>query len=182
MLADSEKGNIMKNITLKNKFVVVLLLITVGYTGFAFAFSMVGSKTLIRKAEAITPPPVGGGSAVSRTGALGAEAGATDVWAVVCPATTAWLETKVIDLNPVAAPLVSVQTIKGIKATNSTDPVDGDAAYSPAVNTTGTAGTFYVLVDKTSADAENYTVDIICKDANNVGLSTSVGVNPVQNN
>jgi len=172
----------MKNISLKNIFVVVLLLITVGYTGFAFAFSMVGSKTLIRKAGAITPPPVGGGSAVSRTGALGAPAGATDVWTVVCPEKTAKLETKVIDLNPVKAPLVSVQTIKGLKATNSTDPVDGDAAYSPSVNTTGNAGTFYVLVDKTSADPENYTVDMMCKDANNVGLSTSVGVNPVQNN
>lgn len=172
----------MKNISLKNKSVVVLLLATVGYAGIASALSMVGSKS-IRTTESITPPPTppSGSSAVSRTGALGAAAGATDVWTVVCPATTARLETKVIDLNPVKAPLVSVQTIKGLKATNSTDPVDGDAATSPAVNTTGNAGTFYVLVDKTSADEEIYTVDMMCKDSNNVGLSTSVG-DYLQNN
>ena len=103
----------MKYTSLKNKFVVALLLATVGHSGIANAFSMGGSKTIIRKTGLLpTPPPPPGSFAVSRTGALDADASATDVWTVSCPATTEWLETKVMDLDS-SAPLVSVQTIKG---------------------------------------------------------------------
>jgi len=176
-------GNIMKYTSLKNKFVVALLLATVGHSGIANAFSMGGSKTIIRKTGSITPtpPPPPGSFAVSRTGALDADASATDVWTVSCPATTEWLETKVMDLDS-SAPLVSVQTIKGIMATNSTDPNDKDAAYSPLVKNKDRAGQFYVLVDKNSAGAVSYTISIECKGSNSVSLSPSAEPNLTQNN
>jgi len=172
----------MKNKSLKNKLVAALLLAIAGHAGMASAFSMLGSKTKIRTTEIITPPPPPPGtSEFSHIGALGDMAGATDVWKVVCPATTTRLDVQVIDRNPVAAPLVSVQTIKGIKATNSTDPSDGDETYSPLVYIDGSVGTYYLLVDKTSADAELYTVDIICKQSATVPL-TATSVTLTQDN
>jgi hypothetical protein len=176
-------GNIMKNISLKNKFVVALLLATVGYSSIATAFSMGGSKTKIRLTKSTAPPPSPppGAFAVSRTEALGTDASATDVWTVSCPATTEGLETKVMDLDS-SEPLVSVQTIKGIKATNSTDPNNKDTAYGPLVKNTDRPGQFYVLVDKSSAGAVSYTISIECKGAKNVSLSPSAGPNLTQNN
>lgn len=136
----------MKNKSLKNICVAVLVLATAGHTGIA--------------------------SALPYAGALGTAAGATDVWTAICPATTARLETKILDRAPVMAPLVSVQVVKGIKATNSTDPVE-DAVYGPLVGNTGSAGAYYVFVDKTSAGAELYTVDITCRNSSNVVLTAT---------
>jgi hypothetical protein len=143
-----------------------LLLAILGHTGIASAFSMGWSKGI----QLFIAP---GTSEFSHSGALGPAAWATDVWTVVCPAATASLETQIIDLDPAAAPLVSVQAIKeGINAKNSTDPGE-DATYSPLVSIKGSAGKYYVLVDKTSEGAELYAVDITCKNSANVALSTS---------
>lgn len=113
-------------------------------------------------------------TATPYSGALGAPAGAIDVWTVVCPDTTTVLESKVQDLKPVVAPLVNVQVIKGFKASNTTDPKE-DTAYSPLAKNAGTAGTYYVFVDKTTSGAELYTIDLVCKNAKNTALvATSV--------
>lgn len=162
----------MKKTSSKNKFVAALLLALLGHSGIASAFSMGWSK----KIQIYIAP---GTSEFSHSGALGTPAWATDVFKVNCPAGTHHLDTQIIDLNPVAAPLVSVQAmIKNINATNSTDPSE-DAAYSPLVSLTG-AGPFYVLVDKNSEGAELYAVDIMCKNSVNVALPTIV--TPVQDN
>jgi hypothetical protein len=156
----------MKNTSLKNKLVAALLLVLLVLSGIASALPMGWSK----KIKIYVAP---GTSEFSHTGALGASAWATDVWTVTCPATTVRLETQVIDLSPVAAPLVSVQAIKeNVNATNSTDPAE-DAAYSPLVSLEGGAGIFYVLVDKTMEGQELYAVDIMCKNSANVALTTS---------
>ena len=167
----------MKTKSLKNKIVAVLLLVIAGHAGFASAFSMVGSKTIIRTTAVVTPPPSTPplSSEFSHTGALGPDAWVTDVWTVDCPANTVRLDTQVYDNSPAAGPLLSVQTIniRGGKenAANSTDSGNGDEAYSPLVRSTGSAGRFFVLIDKTSAGLKIYTVNIACKNSANEALA-----------
>jgi len=161
----------MKTTSLKNKIVAVLLLVIAGHAGFASAFSMVGSKTIIRNTAVVTPPPSPPPPPVTpeflHSGTLTEPAWVTDVWTVDCPATTVRLDAQVIDNSPAAAPLLSVQAINirgGVEnATNSTDSGNGDVAYSPLVRSTGSAGRFFVLLDKTSAGLKIYTVNIACK-------------------
>ena len=68
----------------------------------------------------------------------------------------------VLDTAPAAAPLVAVQGQKGILATNSTDATDADATPSPAVVLNGGAGVYDVLVYKTAAGSESYTLTFHC--------------------
>ena len=167
----------MKTKSLKNKIVAVLLLVIAGHAGFASAFSMVGSQTIIRKTAVVTPPPSTPplSSEFSHTGALGPDAWVTDVWTVDCPANTVRLDTQVYDRSPAAAPLLSVQAIniRGGKenAANSTDSGNGDEAPSPLVSITGSAGRFFVLIDKTSAGLKIYKVNIACKNSANEALA-----------
>jgi hypothetical protein len=166
----------MKNTSLKKKLVAALLLASAGHAGIASAFTMLGSKTKIRTTVSVTPPPPlpPPSTEFLHSGALGAAAWATDVWEVVCPATTVRLATQLLDSSPLAAPLLSVQAIKvDNKATSSTDPSNGNNVYSPLVSITGSAGTFYVLVDKTLAGTKVYTVDIECKNSANEALAAT---------
>lgn len=159
----------MKTKSLKNKIVAVLLLVIAGHAGFASAFSMVGSKTIIRNTAVVTPPPPPPPVTPEflHSGTLTEPAWVTDVWTVDCPATTVRLDAQVIDNSPTVASLLSVQAINirgGVEnATNSTDSGNGDEAYSPLVRSTGSAGRFFVLIDKTSAGLKIYTVNIACK-------------------
>lgn len=169
----------MKTTSLKNKIVAVLLLVIAGHAGFASAFSMVGSKTIIRNTAVVTPPPSPPPPPVTpeflHSGTLTEPAWVTDVWTVDCPATTVRLDAQVIDNSPAAAPLLSVQAINirgGVEnATNSTDSGNGDVAYSPLVRSTGSAGRFFVLIDKTSAGLKIYTVNIACKNVADEALA-----------
>jgi hypothetical protein len=168
----------MKTTSLKNKIVAVLLLVIAGHAGFASAFSMVGSKTIIRNTAVVTPPPPPPPVTPEflHSGTLTEPAWVTDVWTVDCPATTVRLDAQVIDNNsPVATPLLSVQAIniRGGKenAANSTDPGNGDEAPSPLVSITGSAGRFFVLIDKTSAGPKIYKVNIACKNSANEALA-----------
>jgi hypothetical protein len=162
----------MKTTSFKNNIVAVLLLVIAGHAGFASAFSMVGSKTMIRNTAVVTPPPSTPPPPVTteflHSGTLTEPAWVTDVWTVDCPATTVRLDAQVIDKNsPVATPLLSVQAINirggKEKAANSTDPGNGDEAPSPLVSITDSAGRLFVLIDKTSAGSKIYTVNIACK-------------------
>jgi hypothetical protein len=108
----------------------------------------------------------GGASAESRNGSLELEAGATDYFEVTCfddgRGAPLSLATQVLDAAPVAAPFVSVQTLKGNVAINGTDAVDGDVSPSPLTWVNGGAGTYEVFVDKTEAGEETYTLAIAC--------------------
>jgi hypothetical protein len=66
----------------------------------------------------------------------------------------------VLDAAPAAAPLVSVLAQKGSLVASSTDA--GDATPSPLVSLNGGAGVFDLLVYKTAAGDESYTLSFHC--------------------
>lgn len=107
-----------------------------------------------------------GALAHTQSGALGDAAGATDYYQVTClddgAGPPASLSIQVRDATPAAAPLVSVQVRRGLQVASSTDPIDGDTGFSPLVAVNGAAGVYDVLVDKTAAGAESYTLDFHC--------------------
>ncbi len=110
---------------------------------------------------------VGGASAHDISGALGKSPTATDYYQLSCyddgngPADH--LSIQVIDMAPVAKPLISVQVTKGILAGNTTDAVDGNATYSPALKMKGGDGDYAVTVDKTAAGLETYSLQYHCE-------------------
>lgn len=83
------------------------------------------------------------------------------------------LTTQVKDNSPVAAPLVSVVTTKGGSSTTSTDPVDGNSAYSPEVELNKGGGGYIVNLKKSTAGPENYTLQHHCETASDVHTGTS---------
>jgi hypothetical protein len=122
-------------------------------------------------------------SAVALNANLGAAAGATDFYKVTCSSNangaTQGLKVTVVDLAPVAAPLLSVQVVKGILAKNSTDAVDGDTAASPLINLLGGNGVYDVRVNKTDAGAENYKLNYFC--SSSAGKLTGMALAVIQN-
>jgi hypothetical protein len=122
-----------------------------------------------------------GAAAHTQSGALGDAAGATDYYQVTCSddgsGAPASLSMQVLDTSPVAAPLVSVQTRKGLLLANSTDATDADAGLSPIVHVNGGAGVYDVLVDKSAAGAETYTLTFHCQTGpNGTGLHTGTEI------
>jgi len=123
----------------------------------------------------------------SGTRSLGNAAGATDFYQVSCfddgdgPAD--YLEVQLQDLapKPTPDPMISIQVIKGLKAANTTDQVDGDAALSPLIQLHGGNGTYLVTVDKTKAGKENYQFTYHCMTADNVHTGTSEPLPVAQN-
>jgi len=109
---------------------------------------------------------------------LGTGAGATDRYTVTCGAGTFRLSGTVTDLVPATPSLVSMQFSKGSGATNTTDFSDGplaNPAPSAVANTIGGGpGDYTVLVDKAGGGAENYMMDVECKDINYAPLPTTV--------
>jgi hypothetical protein len=102
----------------------------------------------------------------TQNGSLGSAATATDFYQVTCSddgsGAPASLTLQVLDASPAAAPLVAVQGQKGSLAKNGTDPVDADAAASPLISLNGGAGVYDVLVHKTDAGSESYTLTFHC--------------------
>lgn len=121
-------------------------------------------------------------SAAILNGSLGASSAATDFYRVTCATntngTTDNLKVSLIDLAPVANPMISVQVIKARLAKNTTDAVDGNTAYSPAVAIQGGNGVYDVRVNKTAAGAELYQLNYTC--LNSAGKSTGVTIAKVQ--
>jgi hypothetical protein len=121
---------------------------------------------------------VGSASAHEQLGALGAGAKKTDYYEVSCfndgTGDAGHLAVLITDLVPAASPLVSVQVIKGQLAKNTTDPVDGDATSSPEMKVIGGNGAYKVIVDKTGADAENYSLDYHCETSTGDHTGTSI--------
>lgn len=114
-----------------------------------------------------------------QNGALGAAASATDHYHVRCPElNTHRLAGTVMDLYPIVPPLVSMQFHKhgaaGNDTTNTTDPVDGDAFWSPVATLIGGSGVYDVLVDKTAMGAELYRINVHCVSMGGVHLPTFI--------
>lgn len=93
----------------------------------------------------------------------------TDVYTLACPTGTAKLYIRVKDLAPVKAPLVSIQATKGTSSSAlSTDAVDGDANYSPALTLSAGSGVYTFKVNKSASSVvgiETYTAEIHCQDS-----------------
>jgi hypothetical protein len=99
---------------------------------------------------------------------LGQDAGATHFFGVICSAEGGndtdhlFLELRTTTPN---APAVSAQVIKHQVATNTTDPVGGDAAFSPASRTRGGNGLYQVLINKSGPGVVVFSVNAHCLDA-----------------
>lgn len=110
--------------------------------------------------------PAGRAAAHTQSGSLGASASATDFYQITCSDDGSGppqsLVVQVLDAAPVAAPLVAVQVQRGTVASNSTDAVDGDATPSPLIALDFGSGVFDVLVYKTAAGSESYTLSYHC--------------------
>jgi hypothetical protein len=146
----------MNLVSLKNAFVAAAFLLAIGHTD-------------------ITP-------ADSLSGALGSRAQATDLYQITCSAedgATDHLRIHVRDNTPTKKPMLSVQVHKGFVAINSTDAKDGDTKYSRWVSNHGGDGVYQVLVDKSSAGAETYTLEYHCESS--TGIHTGTGIAQLQN-
>lgn len=99
---------------------------------------------------------------------LGQAAGATHFFGVICSGEGGndtdhlFLELRTTTPN---APALSAQVIKGQVATNTTDAVGGDAAFSPASRTRGGNGLYHVLVNKSGPGMVVFTLNAHCLDA-----------------
>lgn len=130
--------------------------------------------------------PAGPAAALSRNGTLAQAASDTDFYQVSCSddgsGAPQSLVAQVLDLAPVAAPIVSVQAQKASPAiaTSTSDAVDGDAGASPATFLNGGAGTYDVFVDKSAAGAEGYTLTVQCTTAvDGGGVPTGTTLVPI---
>jgi hypothetical protein len=156
--------------------------------------SLVAAGALLRRRVgaaalcALVAGAAGSAAAHTQTGSLGAEAAATDYYEVTCSddgsGPPASLILQVTDTGAAGDPLVSVQGHKGSLLTSSTDPTDDEAtpAASPLVFVNGGAGVYEVLVDKSGAGAETYTLTYHCHTgANGGGVHTGTSIVTRQN-
>ncbi len=136
---------------ISKKIMTVSLLLSAGYAGLVSAHTQSGAVGLA-------------GSGLAKT----------DVYTLACPTSTAKLYIRVKDLAPVKAPSVSIQATKGTSSSAlSTDAVDGDANYSPALTLSAGSGTYTFKVNKsaytgtsaTHKGAETYVAEIHCQDS-----------------
>lgn len=89
-----------------------------------------------------------------------------------------YLIASIKDLSPPQDKLlVNLQIIKGNRAISTTDPVSGDASYSPEVKVRGGNGTYLLLVNKTKAGSRSFAVSYHCMTANNLHTGTDIVVN-----
>jgi hypothetical protein len=129
----------MKIITLQNSVATAVLLAALNYAGTALAHTIPDS--------------------------LGVAAGAIDAFQTTCKPNTAGKTAQLVTRVKASkkAPLVSVQAFKGKRASQASDAVGGDAAYSPTAKTPAGDGVYTVLVDKSGAGAINYVLDVHCQ-------------------
>lgn len=85
-----------------------------------------------------------------QSGALGANANATDIFTVDCPVGdgSVRLETQINDVTPVKPPRLQVTVQKGSLVATAVDPVDGDGQYSPLATVNGGLGAYTVSLSK----------------------------------
>lgn len=142
----------MEIVSLKNTVITASFLVAVGHAGTVYAHTKGGS--------------------------LGSPASATDVYRVTCSndgsGATHHLVTQVRDNAPVKPPKVSVVATKGGASTTSTDPVDGNSAYSPEKELAKGNGVYTVSIKKSASGSEIYTLQYHCETASGVHTGTSI--------
>jgi hypothetical protein len=125
-------------------------------------------------------------SAHTYTDSLGSAASATDFYQVTCSddgsGPPASLFAQVRDEGPVSPPWVSVQLHRGSLLASSSDPIDGDTESSPSITVNGGPGVYDVLVDKSGAGSENYTLTFHCMTGpDGTGVHTGTAISVKQN-
>lgn len=94
---------------------------------------------------------------------------------------TAGLYARVKDMSaPVPGLLVNLQLQKGTVATNTSDPVSGDAAFSPAVTLPAGEGVYRLLINKTAAGARHVELEYHCLTPSNAHTGTEAVARQVQ--
>ncbi len=96
--------------------------------------------------------PAGVALAHTQTGSLAAGAAATDFYQVTCSddgdGPPGSLVFQVENVSSPSSPLVNVLVQKGIMATSSSDPVNGDGVPSPLVWINGLDGVYNVILTR----------------------------------
>lgn len=137
------------------------------------------TKTIVLTASLLGAATIA--SAHSQSGSLGSNLKAVDYYQIQCfndgTGDADHLAVQVKDTaTPIAQPVISAQVTKGILAVNTTDPIDGDTLYSPEVKVNGGNGSYYVMVDKTKAAADNYTLEYHCETSTGEHTGTNLGI------
>lgn len=135
-------------------------------------------KTMVLTASMLaTIGHAGSASAHTQAGSLGRQAEATDLYVISCSddgsGPPARLETQIFNVSRKNV-LISVQTIKGNQATNSTDLRGGDVRSSPAASNSGGAGAYYVAVNKAKKGLATYNLRFHCITSTNVETGTDI--------
>ena len=108
---------------------------------------------------------------------IGVAAGATDYFQVTCfndgQGNAARLNIQE-HVDTAGGAILSLQVHKGSIARNTTDPVGGDAGYSPLVSVAGGNGVYNVFVDKKKVGARQYDISYHCITSGNVHTGTSI--------
>ncbi len=141
------------------------------------------ARALLALALASSPSAL---AAHTQNDSLGAAASATDYYLVTCSddgnGVPASLIVQVLDLAPVAAPILSVQVRKGAALASSSDATDADAVASPFVFVNGGAGVYDVAVDKSASGADSYSLVFHCVTGlNGSGIHTGTEITVRQN-
>lgn len=152
----------MKIASLKKAFISASILVAIGHTNIVLAHSA--------------------GAAID-SGSNNASA--TDLAAITCfddgNGAPHHLFGQIKDMSaPVSGLLLSLHIYKGQQMTTSTDPVSGDASYSPGISLNGGAGTYYISVTKTSAGVRLFDVVWHCVTSGDVHTGTDISVYQAQ--
>jgi len=117
---------------------------------------------------------------------LGATAGATDVFRMVCSddgggapvQVYARVKDKTAGTNALTATIIKGNTAGAMAAKSSTDVTGADATYSPGIRLAAGAPTttyyYFVVVTKDTAAARSYDLEAHCEAAGNIHTGTSI--------
>jgi len=114
----------------------------------------------------------------TQLGALGTAATATDIYMATCQddgsGSPDRLTSKIIDLPPVMAPVISLTVTRNGKSVVARDNADGDAKYSPEVQLREGKGVYTLVVSKSAKGAEIYRFDFHCSTDAGVHTGSSI--------
>jgi hypothetical protein len=149
---------------MKNKSKLLMAVSLMVVTGLASAHSMSGSLVAQQLKKG------------SKT--VFVAAAAVDKYDINCGAGTTKLYYRVKTSAVAAASKISIQGFKGGASTLSTDPVNTDAAFSPAINFAGGEGAYSLTVSRPASAtwgySENYVAEMHCQDKGGAHTETSI--------